>query len=231
MESLFCTSLQNCARYSKSTLGGKWCLLEEARKPKSYYVPLSNRISVPSRSSPYTTRLVSISAVSQTKRFQKRILCWILCSLSKGFWSQHAPRSPEGISNRARDHLPFAKLSAQCYTDVWLPAQSVKCSSLEEYSEENKIFNLFFAFNFWGDWSFGTPRENSNLTVGWTPAEYQVCREETARNEVTRRIPEEFGAVEWTFNSPSIVMMKISRGKGRKTLTLKLGVKIVSLTG
>lgn len=38
------------------------------------------------------------------------------------------------------------------------------------------------------------------------------------RNEVTCRIPEEFGAVEWTFYSPSIATMKTGRGKGGKAL-------------
>lgn len=54
--------------------------------------------------------------------------------------------------------------------------------------------------------------------------------EKKQRNEVTRRIPEEFGVVEWTFNSPSTVMMKIGRGKGRKALKLKLGMKIMQIS-
>lgn len=185
--------------------------------------------SVPSSSSPYTTCLVSISAVIQTKISQKRILCCfffppqqILIAVSL--------RSPEGISKRVHDRLSFANLSALHYTDIRLPAQSVKCSSLEGYSKESKIFNLFSTFNFWEDRSFGTQHENSNLTLGWTPPEYQVRGEETARNEVTHRIPEEFGVVEWTFNSPSIVMMKIGRGKGRKALKLKLGMKTMQIS-
>lgn len=57
-------------------------------------------------------------------------------------------RSPEGTSKRVHDHLSFASLSALHYIDIRLPAQFIKCSSLEEYSKENKIFNLFSAFNF-----------------------------------------------------------------------------------
>lgn len=47
---------------------------------------------------------------------------------------------------------------------------------------------------------------------------------------MTHRIPEESGVVEWTFNSPSIVMMKIGRGKGRKALKLKLGMKTTQIS-
>lgn len=36
--------------------------------------------------------------------------------------------------------------------------------------------------------------------------------------------------MEWTFNSPSTVMMKIGRGKGRKALKLKLGMKITRIS-
>jgi len=47
---------------------------------------------------------------------------------------------------------------------------------------------------------------------------------------VTRRIPEESGVVEWIFNSPSTVMMKRGRGKARKALKLKLGMKIMRIS-
>lgn len=43
---------------------------------------------------------------------------------------------------------------------------------------------------------------------------------------MTRRIPEEFRVVEWTFDSPARVMMKTGKAKGRKALKLKLGMKI-----
>lgn len=71
-------------------------------------------------------------------------------------------------------YLPSANLSALHYTDIRLPAWSVKCSSLQEYSRENKISNLLSSINFREDWSCGTQCENSNLTLGWTLAEYQV---------------------------------------------------------
>lgn len=83
-------------------------------------------------------------------------------------------RSPEGISKGGHDYLPSANLSALHYTDIRLLARSVKCSSLQEYSRENKISNLLSTINFREDWSRGTQWENSNLTLGWTLAEYQV---------------------------------------------------------
>lgn len=43
---------------------------------------------------------------------------------------------------------------------------------------------------------------------------------------MTRRIPEQFRVVEWTFDSPSRVMMKIGKAKGRKALKLKLGMNV-----
>lgn len=98
---------------------------------------------------------------------------------------------------KRRPWLPsLCQFISSALTDIRLPALSVKCSSLEEYSKENKISNLLSAINFWEDWSHGTQCENSNLTLGWTLAEYQVRGGETTWNEVTCRIPEEFGAVE-----------------------------------
>lgn len=47
---------------------------------------------------------------------------------------------------------------------------------------------------------------------------------------MTHRIPEEFGTVEHTFNSQSIVMMKTGRRKGRKALKIKLGMKITRIS-
>lgn len=78
------------------------------------------------------------------------------------------------ISKGGHDYLPSANLSALHYTDIRLPARSVKCSSLQQYSRENKISNLLSAISFQEDQSHGTQCENSNLTLGWTLAEYQV---------------------------------------------------------
>lgn len=163
------------------------CLLEEGGKQNRYYVP----------------RIFStIQFLSLHHPLGFYFCCYSNQEIpEKGFALGFFPpqqmsiavslRSPEGTSKRVHDHLSFASLSALHYIDIRLPAQFIKCSSLEEYSKENKIFNLFSAFNFCEDWSFGTQHENSNLTLGWTPAEYQVWGEETARNEVTCRIPEE----------------------------------------
>lgn len=46
--------------------------------------------------------------------------------------------------------------------------------------------------------------------------------EETARNEVTRRIPEEFGVVEWTFDLLSIIMIENRQGEKRKSPKTKV---------
>lgn len=127
--------------------------------------------SVPSSSSPCAPCLVSISAVAQEIPEKDFVLLFtppqqILIVVSL--------RSPEGISKGGHDSLPSASLSALHYTDIRLPARSVKCSSLQEYSRENKISSLLSPINFREDWSCGTQRENSDLTLSWTLAEYQV---------------------------------------------------------
>lgn len=183
--------------------------------------------SVPSSSSPYTTCVVSISAVVQEIPEKDFVLFY---SLPQQILIAVLLRSPEGISKGGRECLPSANLSALHYTDIRLPAQSVKCSSLQEHSRENKISNLLSTINFWEDWSHGTQCENSNLTLGWTLAEHQVWGGETTRNEVTCRVPEEFRAVEWTFNSPSTAMVKTGRGEGGKALQLKLGMKTMQIS-
>lgn len=127
--------------------------------------------SVPSSSSPYTTRLVSVSAVVQEIPEKDFMLCF---SLPQQISIAVTLRSPEGISKGGHDYLPSANLSALHYTDTRLPAQSVKCSSLQEYSRENKISSLLSTTNFREDWSHATQCENSNLTLGWMLAEYQL---------------------------------------------------------
>lgn len=127
--------------------------------------------SVPSSSSPYAACLVFISAVVQEIPEKDFVLLFspppqILIAVSL--------RSPEGISKEGHDYLPSTNLSALHHTDIRLPARSVKCSSLQEYSRESKISNLLSAINFREDWSHGTQCENSNLTLGWTLAESQV---------------------------------------------------------
>lgn len=129
--------------------------------------------SVPSSSSPYAT--CSGFYFCCCSRDSRKGFCVVF------FFSPSADidcslRSPEGISKGGHDYLPSASLSALHYTDIRLLARSVKCSSLQEYSRENKISNLLSTINFREDWSRGTQWENSNLTLGWTLAEYQVLR-------------------------------------------------------
>lgn len=124
-------------------------------------------VSVPCSSSPHTTCLVSISAVVQEIPEKEFVLFYsppqqILIAVSLRFQREAMTTFP----------LPIYQL---CITQMeGLPARSVKCSSLQQYSRENKISNLLSAISFQEDWSHGTQCENSNLTLGWTLAEYQV---------------------------------------------------------
>lgn len=150
-------------------LGGQMHVFYERQGSKT--ATMYPGFSVPSSSSPYAACLVSVSAAVQEIPEKDFVLFFsppqqILIAVSL--------RSPEGISKGGHDYLPFANLSALHHTDIRLPAQSVKCSSLQQHSRENKISNLLSTINFWEDLSHGTQRENSNLTPGWTLAQSQV---------------------------------------------------------
>lgn len=172
-------------------------------------------VSVPSSSSPYATCLVSISAVVQGIPEKEFVLVFfspsadIDCSLTQ-------------ISKGGHDYLPSANLSVLHYTDIRLPARSGKCSSLQQYSRENKISNLLSAINFQEDWSRGTQCESWNLTLGWTLAEYQVWGGETTRNEVTQNtwgIQSCGMDIQFTINSHD----ENRQGGGRKSPKIEIG--------
>lgn len=155
-----CISLQICATENSTP---EWSMHVFYKRQGSKTAMMFPGFSVQSSCSPYATCLVSVSAVIQEipeKDFE------LFFSLPQQILIAVSLRSPEGISKGGHDCVPSANLLALHNTDVRLPAQSVKCSSLEKYSKENKISNLLSAINFQEDWSCGTQRENSNLTPG-----------------------------------------------------------------
>lgn len=203
-----------------STLGGKCFWKRQGSKTVTTYLGFS----VPSSSSPYTTLLVSIAAVTQTKRFQRKDFVRGFFTPFGSYWLQSHWDLQRGFP---KEYMTISPLPID---QLWMTQTEGSQRSLLNAAAcrntQNKISDLFSPFNLWEDWSFGTQRENPNLTLGWMPAEYHVWGGETARNEVTRRIPEQFRVVEWTFDSPSRVMMKIGKAKGRKALKLKLGMNV-----